>query len=226
MQREAGWSPQPLLNRPRGEDAASGAGPSRDRRLARPSRHCRFFLTNSEGRSAGGYRSPGDRAEPSRRPLACPPAQRRPAAVRPQADSAGPRLDARRPRSGRLLRRARGYVGLPPPTGPRTNSSGRPTERGLVVASCGDASFAASGSSWQEDQASRFFDNVGVDLVRALCLLTRGGAFAPGSTTCVTCVLGGSPGLRFGRAAEVESAGGASAQRKPERWTPARPAQA
>ena len=66
------------------------------------------------------YRLPGDRAEPSRRPLACPPGQRRPAAVRPsQADPARSRLDARRSRSGRLLRRARGYARLPPPTCPR-----------------------------------------------------------------------------------------------------------
>jgi hypothetical protein len=103
------------------------------RRSIRRSATCSIFsalstlLTDSEGRSARRYRSPGDRAEPSRRPLACPPGQRRPAAVRrPQADSTRPRLDARRPRSCRLLRSARGHAGLPPPTGPRrTRAAGR-----------------------------------------------------------------------------------------------------
>jgi hypothetical protein len=51
------------------------------------------------------------------------------------------------------------------------------------VASCGDASFAASGSSKQEDLASRF--DVWVDLVRALCVPTSGGAFALGSCELV-----------------------------------------
>lgn len=95
-----------------------------------------------------------DCAEPSRRSLECPPGQRPPAAVRcPQADSAGQRLDARRSGSGRLLRRARGYSDLAYRFA--TNSSGRWTEPGSVVASCGVTSFAASDSSKQENPASR-----------------------------------------------------------------------
>jgi hypothetical protein len=127
--RPAAAGPRPRRARPSGGSRrwrATGSGyigsnistirPCTGARLARPC-PCRFKRRSLAARR---YRSPRDRAEPSRRPLACPPGQRRPAAVRrPQADSGRPRLDACRPRSDRLLRRARDDARLPRPADPR-----------------------------------------------------------------------------------------------------------